>query len=198
MKFGSEILLDDLLVRLSADCPWRDEPRGGLSFPPREVERRQSLKEAVSFASSGGKPMLLDRGKRRHHIRPAPWSRRTAGSGCACAKRAASAVKCRATISRNLPARLHRGHRPRRSPQGSAVAHDLLDDRPAHANHLPIQRLSDDRPPRSATAHLMRRSPQASSVRSSPMPASKRANGPNSTGSTSASSHAASIGPPEN
>ena len=27
-KFGSEITLDDLLVRLSADCPWRDEPRG--------------------------------------------------------------------------------------------------------------------------------------------------------------------------
>ena len=27
VKFGSEILLDDLLVRLSADCPWQDEPR---------------------------------------------------------------------------------------------------------------------------------------------------------------------------
>jgi hypothetical protein len=27
-KFGSEILLDDLLLRLSSDCPWRDEPRG--------------------------------------------------------------------------------------------------------------------------------------------------------------------------
>ena len=23
VKFGSEILLDDLLLRLSADCPWR-------------------------------------------------------------------------------------------------------------------------------------------------------------------------------
>ena len=28
MKFDSEILLDDLLVRLSTDCPWRDHPRG--------------------------------------------------------------------------------------------------------------------------------------------------------------------------
>jgi hypothetical protein len=40
VKFGSEILFDDLLVRLSGDCPWRDEPRGscGVHFadlPPR-------------------------------------------------------------------------------------------------------------------------------------------------------------------
>jgi hypothetical protein len=40
VKFGSEILLDDLLLRLSADCPWRDDPRGtcGVRFvdlPPR-------------------------------------------------------------------------------------------------------------------------------------------------------------------
>jgi hypothetical protein len=28
VEFGAEILLDDLLLRLSADCPWRDEPRG--------------------------------------------------------------------------------------------------------------------------------------------------------------------------
>jgi hypothetical protein len=40
VKYGAEILLDDLLVRLSADCPWRDEPRGacGVRFtdmPPR-------------------------------------------------------------------------------------------------------------------------------------------------------------------
>jgi hypothetical protein len=27
VKFGSEILLDDLVVRLSAACPWRDDPR---------------------------------------------------------------------------------------------------------------------------------------------------------------------------
>ena len=43
VKYGAEILLDDLIVRLSADCPWRDEPRGSCgarfadlppSFPP--------------------------------------------------------------------------------------------------------------------------------------------------------------------
>ena len=28
LKYGAEILLDDLIVRLSADYPWRDEPRG--------------------------------------------------------------------------------------------------------------------------------------------------------------------------
>jgi hypothetical protein len=34
VKFGSEILLDDLLLRLSTDCPWRDDPRGtcGVRF----------------------------------------------------------------------------------------------------------------------------------------------------------------------
>jgi len=41
VKYGAEILLNDLLVRLSADCPWRDDPRGsgcGARFadlPPR-------------------------------------------------------------------------------------------------------------------------------------------------------------------
>jgi hypothetical protein len=40
VKLGAEILLDDLLLRLSADCPWRDDPRGtcGVRFtdvPPR-------------------------------------------------------------------------------------------------------------------------------------------------------------------
>jgi len=40
VKYGAEILLDDLIVRLSSDCPWRDEPRGtcGARFsdlPPR-------------------------------------------------------------------------------------------------------------------------------------------------------------------
>jgi hypothetical protein len=28
VKYGAEILLDDLLLRLSSDCPWRDDPRG--------------------------------------------------------------------------------------------------------------------------------------------------------------------------
>ena len=41
VKYGSEVLLDDLIVRLSSDCPWRDDPRGsgcGARFadlPPR-------------------------------------------------------------------------------------------------------------------------------------------------------------------
>ena len=40
VKFGSEILLDDLIIRLSADCAWRDDPRGGCGarfsdLPPR-------------------------------------------------------------------------------------------------------------------------------------------------------------------
>jgi hypothetical protein len=28
VTYGAEILLDDLLLRLSADCPWRDDARG--------------------------------------------------------------------------------------------------------------------------------------------------------------------------
>jgi hypothetical protein len=40
-KFGSEILLDDLILCLWADCPWRDDPRGSgcgahfFDLPPR-------------------------------------------------------------------------------------------------------------------------------------------------------------------
>jgi hypothetical protein len=42
VKDGAEILLEDLLMRLSADCPWHDEPRGscGVRFtdlPPRRL-----------------------------------------------------------------------------------------------------------------------------------------------------------------
>jgi hypothetical protein len=50
VKYGAEILLDDLLVRLSADCPWRDEPRGacGVRFtdmpPPRPPDLPQALR----------------------------------------------------------------------------------------------------------------------------------------------------------
>jgi hypothetical protein len=33
VKYGTQILLDDLIVRLSADCPWRDDPRGGCGAP---------------------------------------------------------------------------------------------------------------------------------------------------------------------
>lgn len=41
MKYGAQILMDDLLVRLAADCPWRDEPLWELrcgrftDLPPR-------------------------------------------------------------------------------------------------------------------------------------------------------------------
>lgn len=51
-KFGSEILLDDLLVRLSADCPWRDELQGacGARFadlPPRRPPDMPARRMAV-------------------------------------------------------------------------------------------------------------------------------------------------------
>ncbi len=41
VKYGSEILLDDLVARLSADCAWRDEPRSTCGarlsdLPPRK------------------------------------------------------------------------------------------------------------------------------------------------------------------
>jgi hypothetical protein len=41
VKYGAEILLEDLLVRLSADCPWRDEPRGtcGARFTDMPPQR---------------------------------------------------------------------------------------------------------------------------------------------------------------
>src|SRR5437868_7401236 len=42
IKFGAEILLDDLIVRLSADCPWRDEPRGScgaITSAPEAIRR---------------------------------------------------------------------------------------------------------------------------------------------------------------
>ncbi len=59
VKFGAEILPDDLLVRLSTDCPWRDDPRGswcGVYFadlPPRrppDIPVRKRLR-----VISGGK-----------------------------------------------------------------------------------------------------------------------------------------------
>jgi hypothetical protein len=44
VKYGAEILLDDLIVRLSSDCPWRDEPRGscGARFSDLPPRRRRS------------------------------------------------------------------------------------------------------------------------------------------------------------
>jgi hypothetical protein len=45
VKYGAEILLDDLLVRLSAGCPWRDEPRGtcGVRFEDMPPQRPPDL-----------------------------------------------------------------------------------------------------------------------------------------------------------
>ncbi|HLN08688.1 MAG TPA: hypothetical protein VK281_07000 [Xanthobacteraceae bacterium] len=59
VKYGAEILLDDLIVRLSADCPWRDEPRGGrcgahfADLPPRRPPDMPVGKRLRVFA--GGK-----------------------------------------------------------------------------------------------------------------------------------------------
>jgi hypothetical protein len=49
VKYGAEILLDDLLVRLSADCPWRDEPRGtcGARFTDMPPQRPPDLPPAL-------------------------------------------------------------------------------------------------------------------------------------------------------
>jgi hypothetical protein len=49
VKFGAEILLDDLLVRLSADCPWRDDPRGtcGARFTDLPSRRPPDLPAAL-------------------------------------------------------------------------------------------------------------------------------------------------------
>jgi hypothetical protein len=57
-KFGSEILLDDLLIQLSADCPWRDEPRGscGARFadlPPRRPPDMPRLQMRVIHGGKG-------------------------------------------------------------------------------------------------------------------------------------------------
>jgi len=45
VKYGAEILLDDLIVRLSSDCPWRDEPRGncGARFADMPPNRPPDL-----------------------------------------------------------------------------------------------------------------------------------------------------------
>jgi hypothetical protein len=60
VKYGSEILLDDLIVRLSADCAWRDEPRGngcGARFadlPPRRPPDTPSARRLRVIAGSKG------------------------------------------------------------------------------------------------------------------------------------------------
>jgi hypothetical protein len=49
VKYGAEILLDDLLVRLSSDCPWRDDPRGtcGAQFADSPPRRPPDLRGAL-------------------------------------------------------------------------------------------------------------------------------------------------------
>src|SRR6478609_8339994 len=64
VKYGAEILLDDLLVRLSADCPWRDDPRRDrctarfTDMPPR---RPANLPPAVMRAEGGEGWERIDR-----------------------------------------------------------------------------------------------------------------------------------------
>ena len=57
VKFGAEIPLDDLLVRLSADCPWRDEPRGscGARFADLPPRRPPNMPAARMRVIGGGK-----------------------------------------------------------------------------------------------------------------------------------------------
>ena len=57
VKYGAEILLDDLLVRLSSDCPWRDEPRGtcGARFSDLPPRRPPDMPARVMRVIAGGK-----------------------------------------------------------------------------------------------------------------------------------------------
>ena len=83
VKYGAEILLDDLIVRLSADCPWRDEPRGscGARFadlpparppdlPPallrlRVVKGVEGLRDAIVGHFNGGSALKPQHGTRQ-------------------------------------------------------------------------------------------------------------------------------------
>jgi hypothetical protein len=49
VKFGSEILLDDLIIRLSADCAWRDDHRAtcGARFVDLPPNRPPDLPPAM-------------------------------------------------------------------------------------------------------------------------------------------------------
>ena len=56
VKYGAEILLDDLIVRLSVDCPWRDDPRGSNLWgilPPLALLSALAL----SFVRRFGEPI---------------------------------------------------------------------------------------------------------------------------------------------
>ena len=49
VKYGAKILPDDLIARLSADCPWRDEPREtcGARFEDLPARRPPDLPSAL-------------------------------------------------------------------------------------------------------------------------------------------------------
>jgi len=57
VKYGAEILLDDLIVRLSSDCPWRDEPRGtcGARFSDLPPRRPPDMPARAMRVIAGGK-----------------------------------------------------------------------------------------------------------------------------------------------
>jgi hypothetical protein len=57
VKYGAEILLDDLIVRLSSDCPWRDEQRGtcGARFSDLPPRRPPDMPARAMRVIAGGK-----------------------------------------------------------------------------------------------------------------------------------------------
>ena len=57
-KFGSEILLEDLLARLSSNCAWRDDPRGsgcGARFFDMPMVRPPDMPSRRMRVIKGGK-----------------------------------------------------------------------------------------------------------------------------------------------
>lgn len=57
VKYGAEITLDDLLIRLSSDCPWRNEPRGscGHALPICRRARPPDMPAQRMAVIRGGK-----------------------------------------------------------------------------------------------------------------------------------------------
>jgi hypothetical protein len=57
-RYGSEILLDDLIARISADCAWRDDPRGkgcGAYFSDLPPRRPPDMPARALRVVAGGK-----------------------------------------------------------------------------------------------------------------------------------------------
>jgi hypothetical protein len=57
-RYGPEILLEDLIARISADCAWRDDPRGkgcGAYFPDLPPRRPPDLPARAMRVIAGGK-----------------------------------------------------------------------------------------------------------------------------------------------